>query len=752
MSRNSRVYAWSVVLGVAMAGPLWAQAENAAKPADAPAADAKPAADAPAAEAKPAAPAAAVASTPAGMWEDYLHYIRIARGDLAASAAKALIDQKLKPEDLLALVEDGARDVDLTLDRASKMAGPAGEATRELIAAVDSARMAMAKDGARIRANIEGLSGGLRAQINSTTRLKRAGEYAAPQMLGVLLSTEDKDRALAPYVIEAMIAVGRPLVAPLSEAMAGVPAINKQQIAEVVARIGYPLALPYLKQELESGKLDAVTQQVIQVAYDRLAAPLGIKPESTSADLYQMLAEDYYRRRESLYQQPGAASQNIWTYDPKGLVATAVPTSIFADVMTMRATQRALELNKDLTSALSLWLTANFRRENNLPKGATDPTYEGRRSPHYYATLAGPRHIQGVLQRALTERDAETALDAIRALASTGGTDGLLNAGGEQQPLVAAMSFSDRRVRYEAAFTLAAALPRTDFGGKERVVPILGEALRESGKLQAVVIGPDTETINKTVKLVEGMGPYQAIMGNSVEAVLPQISGAAGVDLVVVAGNAAQAEQVHRAAKANAKTAVAAVLVIAPSVQVPNVTKVLGTARGVVIADATADPAKIAAAVAQASAASSGTSVSEEQAKAYALKAVAQIHDFAIENGQLFSVLDAKPALMEALRDKRADVAAAAAGVLAFLTGEDTQRALADAALADGLAPEVQTPMLRALSRNARLSGNLLSEYQQGKLSDLVAKGAAEVADAAAEAVGSLNLPTADAVKRITGK
>jgi hypothetical protein len=729
---------------LAMAGSVLGQD---AQPAAQPAADA-------AAAPSTAPTAVPLPSTPAGLWEDFLHYLRIARTDLAAATGKGLLDLKLKPEELLTLVEDGgARDVEVTLDRGSRLAGEAGAAAKAVLAAIEEARMSLARDGGRIRQNIDALDDGLRAQINATARLKRAGEYAAPQMLGVLLSTEDKDRVLTPYVIDAMVAIGRPVVAPLCEALPGIPAVNKQQIAEVLTRIGYPLALPYLKRELEGDKLDAVTRQVLAVAFDRLLAPTGIKPESTSAELFLMLAEDYYRRRESLYQQPGSPTQNIWSYDLKrGLSGQPVPTPIFADVMTMRASERALELNKELTASLSLWLSANFRRENNLPAGATDPTYLDRPSPHYYATLAGPRHVQSVLQRALTERDAETALDALRALSATGGSDALLVAGGESQPVVAALSFADRRVRYEAAFALATLLPRTDFGGKERVVPILAEAVRESGKLQAVVIAPDVETINATVKLVEGMGPYQAIMGNSIDAVMPLVSGAPGIDLVVVNGDAAAAEAVHRAAKANPKTAVCPVLVIATSLEIPNIGKLLGSARGVVIADVTADPAKIASAVQQAGQASQGAPVSEEQAKAYAIRAVGLIRDVAIENSQLFMAVDAKPALVLSLKDKRPEVVAASAGVLALMAGEDTQRAIADAALADGLAPELQIPLFRALARNARIAGNLLSEYQQGKLSDLMAKSSGEVADAAAEAVGSLNLPTADAVKRITGK
>ena len=679
------------------------------------------------------------------LWEDFIHYLRIARLDFAKASAQALLELQIADEDLLAVVDELApyRDYERTLVTAQKMED---KEIVDLAAAVENrineARLNLARDPKRVRRSIELLDDGLRARINATERLKRAGEYAAPGLLEVLTSGEETDRALRPYVQQAMVAVGRSLVGPLTEALPHLDPVPKQQVAEVLAQIGYPKALPYLKAEL-SRELDRETRQVLQTAFDRIIERTTVPRDANAATLFLMLGEDYYNRRESLVLEPGASFNLLWNYAPDvGLTFQQVPTPVFHDVMAMRTSQRSLRLNKQLAASLSLWLAANFRRENNLGD-QQDPSYgPDRQSPHYYATLAGPTHVQPVLSRAIQDSDPELALDAIRALAATATTAERI--GREIQPLIAAMVYPDRRVRFEAAFALAQSLPRVDFSGAQRVVPVLSEAIRETGRPYALVIAPDQEAINDARAFLGG--DYQIIFGYSFDEATAQAATVPGVDLVVLQMRTALLDAAVNNLRNHVKLMGAPVVVLASPEELPSVTQMFSRRRNVLVTSAAATADELASAAAQAVGSNLGPPISEEHALEYATTALGLLLDLAREAGQTFRSADAQPALIAALDDARDPVVLGAAAVLTRFESNEAQRSLADAALAAERTPEMRVSLLRHLAESARLHGNLLSDAQLQLLLRLVRESEGEVADAAAEAHGALDLPTSNAV------
>ncbi len=80
----------------------------------------------------------------------------------------------------------------------------------------------------------------------------------------------------------------------------------------------------------------------------------------------------------------------------------------------------------------------------------------------FYARAAGPMYVNPVLTRALDAHDAAQAMRAIDALEATGGTTGLVSTG-EGAPLVRALSYPDRSVRFRAAFAAARMIRPTQF-------------------------------------------------------------------------------------------------------------------------------------------------------------------------------------------------------------------------------------------------------------------------------------------------
>lgn len=703
-------------------------------------------------------------------WEDFIHYTRIAQLQLATNKGQEVLRLNLEPEALLALVEESpyADDYQQTLDRAINLNVAAGAAegaaddvanqaaelaavARQVSEAIENARLALARDTDRIKENVEKLNTGRRAYQNAVRRLKEAGQYAAPQLLVALQDRSNEGRARQPFVVMAMVDIGRPLVEPLSVALPTLSPTGQQQVAQVLGRIGYPTALPYIQALIENDSVDAGTMEYLTRAYSEISRKSGLRQQLGASELFYLLAEDYYARRTTLLPDPESDTQLVWySGDAGALAPQTVPTAIYHDVMSMRASREAIKLNSELSEGLSLWLAANFRRQNSLPGGATDPTYSGMNDPSFYAKLAGPRHLHAVLSRALNSRDAELALDAIRALSDVAGTDNLVNGAASAQPLIDAMSYADRRVRYEAAMALAASRPQTAFSGSGRVIPVLVDATRQTGQTYALVLAADQEVRNSLADAARANG-YEVLIGSTVDGAAAQIQNLPGIDLVILAGDRIAIERNFSATRRVYALQSSPVVALARPMDMATLTRSYVDAPGVTVAAANAEITEILpAAIAEAAATSAGQPLDAELATTYALVALDLMRDLTLgASGEVFEISEAKNGLMLSLKDNRAQVAASAGRVLSQIKGEDVQQALATAAMATGDS-ELKISFLESLATNARLFGAHLTEQQYDQLIALVDSASGDVAVAAAEAYGALNLPTTRSAQSIT--
>lgn len=696
-----------------------------------------------------AVPAGAQApdADPASLWADFNHYTLIARPDLADAAGKALL-QQVDNTQLLDIVEAGDySDYDAVLLRGQRIESLAPTAA-ELEQRIQAARIERSRDEARIAADIEALDDGQRPYRNAVQRLSSAGQYAAPQLLATL--EDDSKSQLHPYVTEAMVAIGQPLVYPLSVALPHLESGTQNQVAQVLAEIGYPQPLPYLKQILENSDLDKANRQVLTAAYNKLAADASVST-TDAASLFLLLGQQQYRMATRGDDLPGYdASQDkglVWVYsDTVGLVAVPVPGVIFGDVLAMNASGQALELNADLDPALSLWIMANLRRENNLPQGEDDPSYPTEmQSPMYYAMLSGPLRLHDVLAQALADEDAQLALDAIAALADTAGTDALVRRDAATKPLLEALSYPDRRVRFQAALALANARPTSDFDSAFRVIPVLSEAVRQNETLYAAVLADDQETLNSLTAAMNDLG-YETLGGLSLDVIRSQLQSAPGVSLLVIEAPANNIESAYSSTINDYQLGAVPILALAPAEAQVRINDWAQGKRRVTATTSTTDSQQLQAAVDKASASYTGDSIDADQATAFALDALATLREVALDS-DVYRVVDAQPALIQALSDERFEIVEGAANVLSLIDTDQAQQAIADAALqATG---DDQIVLLNALSESATYHGNKLNEAQVNRLATLVDESTGPNADAAARAHGALTLPTADAVKQI---
>ena len=190
--------------------------------------------------------------------------------------------------------------------------------------------------------------------------------------------------------------------------------------------------------------------------------------------------------------------------------------------------------------AVSLWIASNFKREAELPQGAKDPTRgEGQPDAHYYAVASGVQFVNPVLARALRDHNAQVAFKAIRALEVTAGASSLFS-GEAGQPIIDALAFPDKAIRFEAAYAIGSAVPQQDFQGKDRVVQILADALNATGKPNVLVVLPSQNDVNA---MAEGLnGQVNVVGATSATAAIDQSQKLPGVDYIIVSEDLPEAE------------------------------------------------------------------------------------------------------------------------------------------------------------------------------------------------------------------
>ncbi|MCA9311816.1 MAG: hypothetical protein KDA21_11460, partial [Phycisphaerales bacterium] len=496
----------------------------------------------------------AAKQSPADMLKDYIHYVTIARFDLAEANARALLDMGITPVEFVDVVESDPR-LEARFDEAyrrSQRRGELAELSAQLWDLYDDGRKARARDPEEIRRNIDLLTGNRRAQLLARDRIEAAGEYAVPHLLDVLLARGNP--AQQNEVQSVLDKLGADAVAPLCAALPDLPAEMQEITARILGRIQYRTAVPYLYELAASGKTDQVRGAAVEAvrniegSYDD-SVPLAAR--------FRELGENYYGESPSLTRFPGEEFQLLWSFQSGlGLVPTAIRTEVYHEAMSMNLAQRALQLDETDNFALSLWLASNFSREIDTPEGYENPVYgPERRDAMYYAVAAGAGPSQQVLRRALQDRDTRLAHRAIAALSQSASGVDLAEGFGEELPLVQALYYPDRRVQYEAALALGRANPVDSFPGADRVVPLLASAIREAGVRYAVVIADDLNEQQRLRTLLESHN-YDVLppMRTLAEA-QASIAEVAGVDLLLASTSPERLEELIDATRRSPRLA-----------------------------------------------------------------------------------------------------------------------------------------------------------------------------------------------------
>lgn len=690
----------------------------------------------------------AVAQDADQLWADFGHYVLIANPQLAGEAAEELLTADRG--ELLDAVENGRFDNPQRVFQRAAGMDDIKETAQELDNMIQAAKLDRSREPDRIAADIQLLNQGQRAFNNATQRLAEAGQFAAPQMLAALIDSDQSE--LHPSIMRSMQEIGPSLVTPLSIALPKIGPVAQGQVAQVLAEIGYPQAMPALRQVIENPATDPTARRYAQAAITAIAQNSRVPADVSAADLYLALGDGAYRTATT---EPGKldsydASTDtgvVWYYDRKltvnggpGLAPIVVPGAIVGDAVAMQAAETALSLNPDLDPALSLFVMSNLRRENRLPQGAVDPSYSSdRQAPSFYAMVAGPERLQEVLDRALDDEDAELALDAIAALSATASLEAL-------QPLTRGLNFPDRRVRFRSAEALARAMPTNRFPNAFRVVPVLSDAIRQGDVPIALVIAPEQDTRNQLLAAVAGQG-FRTLDAPSIGEASGLVAATPGVDLLLTGGGMLPVRAAVADSEANYKLANTPVVIVSDADQQARLSGFFEQDPRVTVVQS--EGGDLGAAIDLAEAGFSGMTLAAEESTAMALSALSLLKEIAVVD-TAYDVTDALPTLVAAAQDTRAEVAEAAGDVLSRIDEPDAQAGIAGAAI--GGFGDTQIALLLDLADSANAHGNLISAAMSDDILNLVKTTSGDTAVAAAAAHGALALPTRNAVDLILGQ
>jgi hypothetical protein len=684
--------------------------------------------------------------------ENYWHYGKIARYDLAVVEANALLQMNPDPVQALEAFEQTAaqRHDDLyewlnRFLRIDQMRDP----TAKIVELLNRGSYARKSDPTFIRQNLERLNVNERAYGIGISRLRQSGELAVPFMIEYL-----RDPSKVQFhtsIRRAMRDLGRLALNPMVAATETKNPDLQIVLITALGDMGYADVAPYIARILQMQEATPAAKDAAAQALARLNVPAN----SNVAELFYALGDKLYYNQAAITNDTRNPAAFIWYWaEDRGLYKVDVPHEIFGDIMAMRECEYSLKTGQSQGDALSLWLAANYKREVQLPEGQKDATrQENQPDANYYCVTAGSQYLSSALARALKDHDSAVALKVIVSLQQIAGQANLFGTQGQQgqagTPLIDAMSYKDRLVRFEAAFAIAGALPQSQFFGQERVVPLLAEAISQTGQAGIVVAMPSQDEANAVVEALKQNNAANAVAATSAETAAGAANSLAAVDLIVISEDLGP-EQVNRLlqlANTNPKLQGATKLVIAKTGASPYFER--AAAEKSFVAAQAPDLATLRAAIDQARAKGATLAMTPDLATKYALRAGELLKKLAISRGQVMDISAARPAVLTALDDPRPDVIRIAGEVLGLINSRDAQAGLLTRASDEKTPDDLKISLYRSLATNAKFFGNQLDQNQVQSLSNIVANATnLEVRSAAAEARGALNLP-ADQAKQL---
>jgi hypothetical protein len=295
---------------------------------------------------------------------------------------------------------------------------------------------------------------------------------------------------------------------------------------------------------------------------------------------------------------------------------------------------------------------------------------------------------------------------------------------------------------------IASALPQQSFNGQELVVPLLAEAVAQSGRPNVLLVVANEADRSRLAGELKG---YNTAGGIGATGAIAEARSLPSVDVIFVAADVKdeEIEQLVRLARENGR--------------LDRTAKVIARNNGggawareaindptLSITQAT-DADGLAKAIEAGRAKTGGLPLDEKVANDFAMRAANLLARLAISRGQVLDLSPALSSLLGSLGDPRPEIVRAVGEAVALVQSPQVQPALLDRAQDPKNAEEVRASLYRSLATSAKFYGNQLAEPQVASLRQNVsAEQNLDVRSAAAEALGALNVPVENVAQLIT--
>jgi hypothetical protein len=669
--------------------------------------------------------------------DTFMHAALIGRPDLVKSALDRLLADEVSARSLADMVDrPGLGD---RFDRAAEACGSmegVAQASRTLATKLEAGRLELARDPARLKQAVAGLTGTLRQQSIAMRRLEAAGAFAVPPLLRAMV--DGTDPRLELMAERTILQIGRSAVVPLCDALPSLPSARQVTVCRMLGSIGNRLAAPWLASLAAAPSTTPDVRQAAQQALTQVGAA-----SADPAPLWTSLARDYLVGGDGLLPYPSESRQAMWSFDPDhGLMPSVTGSDAYLDRMAQRCAVEAMKLDAQNSVALSVYLAAGLRLAGDDPSRAPS----GVLSPAALVMAAGPGVAQQVLALAQEIRDPGLQISAIRVLGSTAGASTLAVADGG--PLAVALDSTNRLVRIEAALTWASAMPTTSFRRADSVVPVLAAALRLGGRPSAAVLAEQDEDRRVFEAWLTQAG-YEVLGSDSAVTTLrTSLAGRGTPDVVVIAGGSSTLNNQSRAMRADALTSGSLLLLAVSETDRPQIDRSLRDDRSVNLWTQGGEPSTFAGALAVLAQRAGGGETGGERSEQLAMQAAAALTRIGQSGGGVFRMADGELDLASALKSPSGPLRAAAAEVLSWVPTPSAQRTLLSAGL-DATEPAEQAILLQAAAASARRFGDRADPGQVERLRSLMTGAPGPAADAAAQCYGALNLGPQESIKLI---
>jgi hypothetical protein len=694
---------------------------------------------------------------------DFFHYLEIGRWDLAAASGQKFLDAQPAPDKVYAMFTTGKFERKFgSLNMGLTVHQPADGSTKTVSQICHAIKRLwnrghemQAFELPAIRAAIALLGKGERAYREGRDRLRLGGLYAVPVLIGDLANPTQADMH-AP-IARVLGDLDRPtVVQPMTAALSSPNEKLKLALIRALRRLGFSHARAALQVEAQNAANSAAVRLAAADAVARLSVSRADANKSAAA-LYLELAAQYYAEDPALRGDDRRDPTWVYSWDATAgrLVGRKCSISIYQAVMAQRAAERALALRKS-DEAVGLWLSAVGMKDSIKAKataaGASatvaDPGLQsGQGDARYYYLASGQKYLFRVLARALSGEKLDVALRAVEALQNVGTPAGLSSA--DSGALSRALAYPNRRLRIHAAFAAARINPARGFAASDQVVPVLGEALGQTGQRTAGLVLADDTARNKLKADLQtaGLDCYAAA---DLPGALTQLAVKPGVDCFLMGEQAA--ETGYREIRRHPRYSQATVVLLVPAGRLNRYATMLAEDKNlaVMILDARTQADAIVQTYRKTESAAGRSPLDPADARKLALRAAACLQRIGEAAKGVFDAADALPALVDVLNSKRAaELREAAGDVLALLKSANAQQALARVGLDTAEDKAMRIVALNLLGDSFRRFGVLVDAASVAALVKLASEEAdLAVRTAAGKAMGSGNL-SADKVSEL---